>query len=1689
MGGIGQWLKDAAYWLTANVTDPGAAQSQYRDPQEAAKMGAPVQQDMGAGQSPMLQATLQGINYVRNNFVSRPISTAFLESGLQSEKPLSQQNFFDGNSWGRAWDAAQHISPGQALGLNPDKGEYTKAVNSPLTYYKPADALLPQGFNQLPVDQQNQMLQQAGMPAVGNQFIEQKRQDSALFKYGSGTADFAFSWYADPTVVGGKAVGHLRNTMVEEATLGPALKHLVTGTGVDVTPLTRPVPTLAQRAVGSILPDAFKPQAGWTGANITNLVNSSRFGQIQDFVWANRNDPQLLNNLTMAKRSAMGPRFGALVATLQDPSEVNLFLRAGMGDIEAKAQLEMGNALTRSMIESDEGRLSTLGLQRAVAQSSNPSLYALINQRMGEVEAGINANKAVSNRYQDMLGHYGELDNMRDTLSTMTRALNKTAAQNAYSAGAARGQFLADVPYVGPALAKSRIATSFFQTPVTLVRGFGNYKPHGWIDINDLSQDSVNELRGFLARIPDMTSEARASTVNSYLTAPDEGARLNILEDLGKLGMGKVAAKYGMTPEYGEALYNEDRQRLGVMQDNMRQYATARIQQDTTAAQKPLRVDAFTDDGGAISIHPNLVSRLINSHIMPDLDRYDQILNRHSGALEALHVAAGNSYDAVKNGADWLNHAWKFSSLLRLGYIPRVLGDDLGGQLARLGMASMALRAGYGVKNAATNLSTMMLKPYYQASAEASRIGIQYADQEIMHLQADIAKEEGVHAMYVKAGSKAYNKAQGQLRAAQNQLDLVSKDPLTPSGRVDQLTQLVANRKVIADATPVGTGVVPNSRLQRLGDMKDNLQFLTDSRTQLQQQMAQAKAAQEKVFQGSQMLTVNGVALPGALQGTRGQYFQQLLSPDQSLANVFNTNKQLIHGHLMRSWDHGAVQVYAPANEELHGQAWAHIINAQFAQDGAARRVLEDVANGFTQPEESAADLMRWFKTPEGSAYRARLGLKNVSDDQIANSIAADVHEMVPLPGIAKQGLSADGVTPRFLKAAIPNPAQRPDAIAPGLGANFTQMRYNRVLDRVIQHWFDTVAELPAKTWSRHPLFNQLYEGHAKALMQQEQSQGIEHTVDDAERIAETSRRLALKDTKRLVFEISHKSDAMAALSFSTPFFAASDEAWQRWARVVADRPEVVGYASKFFNVPLSLGVMQNSNGDTIDANGQVWDPSQKKMVDAPMDDRYITVRVPSSLANSAVGKALGIPLHLGASGTMKLSQSSMNMVLNGDPWFNPGQGPIVTIPVTEFVKDKPSDAALAKQMGVLPFGPSSASTLMGRVQDQLLPSTIKDFLSAYDTSDTRYQQIKLQLMQSAQYEHDNFGAAMPSATQLASQVRNYWLFSAMSHFLGPVAGTKDADNYAFYRQQYNNLLRNNPQTADQEFLSRYGQSFFVFAQSLSKNLSGAPATQNAVKLEQKYGDLIAQHPDLASLIIGPNGNGPFSPEAYTYELNNPIVPGGSEMMRTKMTAEEAMAENQKRLGWAQYTGFMNGLTATLVSRGLTSFNQSGAKDLKQLKDAVIHMLGDPMSPTGQQNPFYNDAWSKDFSSYDKLKTQRLVSGMEQLVQDPQLMADPSRSDLQVLKQYLDARSVITQQLDARRLNGGSNALASSGNADLKNQWMATVGALIESNLNFGNLYHRYLSRDLGVDAISQQEQDQLDAYNQQTALTNAQGG
>lgn len=1554
-----------------------------------------------------LVKVMHGMNWVYDNAISQPITAFMLMSPRDGDGSEAFSNLFKGSAWTHAWHTAEHVSPGQAIWA--DNKEADRILENRLLYAAPARSYLPPGWDEMSEDEQQELLKKAGMPAVGNRAVEEIRRDHSWYTFATGSTDFAFRWWLDPVVLGGKGIAATRNKYV-------------------VKP---------------------RPEGGWSGQQIDDIMADSTMARAQEFLYANRDNPQLINNLTMFRKSALGPRAGGIVSTLRTPEEVNLFLRTSLGDDVARATLESRNAEAAYRMQQDTARLSRaeLALPRVTALG-NTRAQGLIEARIEQLHKQINADRDLVSRYEATLNHYGELDAVNLTRWSFDRAHRRTSAQGNFRTGPALGT--AGTPRSG--LAKSRIyAKDFFGPSLTVVRSFGEAHPNGLIAVDDIHREAVDELRAHLARIPGIGSNIRTSLLNNYLKTTTEGERLAQLETIQKMGVSQVAKKRGFTDDEAMALYREYEQGILGGQERLRRYSAG------THPGEKIHLDEFLDDAGDLVVHPNLASKLANDFALIDLKALDRTLARHGSALKALRTNAAGNPDWIVSGLDWFSHLWKFGTLFRLGYIPRVLGDDLAGQVARLGAATMAVRAGWGVKNLATNLAHWRPASHYQAQEAVAREGIKYIDDQLKPLQREAAYHRGEITSRKTVAERDARRARDRHRRAVNALNAL--DPAAPLRSV-RARQMLVNKRAQdvarAERAVANVGAGKAALLSRLDDQIDELSTQRAAQLSVAEEM---KIAAQRGFKQKSQLdrpvdVGRGAVLPAAFAGERGEYFMKLISSDDSLRTLLQKNKQVVHSNLQKAGNVGVAISY-PQNKVAFVQAWDKAINHQIMQDSFARLAVEG---------KTIEEMTHWLtRTPQGRAYHQRLGIKYDTPERIAASVWHEVAEYLPTDMIRKAALEGKADNAFLTDAAIMghhpmniHTTQLGEALA---GSN----RMSKAADGVIDWFYKWAASQPADRMSRHPLFNQLYEGHAKNLAAQRTPARGKFTQKEADEIAESARRLALNDTRKLVFDIAHRSDVGHMLRFMSPFFSATTEAWQRWARIIADRPQTVGYASIIFNAPISMGWMQDHDGNRILRDGTVIDPTTGKKRLVPKGQRYILVRVPKFLAESEIGKEFGMD----SSGGWLVSQDSMNMITQGDPFYNPGVGPVVSIPVNEFVKDKPSQGELARRLGILPFGPTPGSPLfgttpLGRAADLSMPQTVKNFLTAYDTSDERYQRVKLQIMQRAAYEHAEQGKPMPSAKEIAEMTKQYWLESAVWAFAQPAA-TQRPDKYQFFRDQYNNLRRQDPLTADEKFLERFQESYFIFAQATSKNKVGAEATKAAVELSKKYAEELAANPELGALIIGPEGGGPFSPEAYTYQLTHPLTPGGAEMQRTKMSAEEAMKENQRRLGWAKFTARMNKVTAELHAAGFGSFSDKGAEEFKAKRSAIARLYGEPLLPDGSENPYYNEEWSKDYFSFDARKYDRLIPALS-TVAHSDMAKNPNRSDLRQLQRYLDGRKQLTALLLARKQAGRPGTLKAKANRDLAVTWSRWVDLLREQDTSFGDLHSRYLARDLGVD-------------------------
>jgi hypothetical protein len=230
----------------------------------------------------------------------------------------------------------------------------------------------------------------------------------------------------------------------------------------------------------------------------------------------------------------------------------------------------------------------------------------------------------------------------------------------------------------------------------------------------------------------------------------------------------------------------------------------------------------------------------------------------------------------------------------------------------------------------------------------------------------------------------------------------------------------------------------------------------------------------------------------------------------------------------------------------------------------------------------------------------------------------------------------------------------------------------------------------------------------------------------------------------------------------------------------------------------------------------------------------------------------------------------------------------------------------------------------------------------------------------------------------------------------------------------------------------------------MSKNPTGSNATMDAVQNAKQYSGLISEltgdNPQLVGLITNNAGAAKFNPTAYWWQEETSISAGTSEKFRGKSTPAEAIKKNEARKGWAIYRKMNTIIDAKLAERGLTSVDEAGAEDLKYSKQLMIQALATNKDPVT-----------------DGLKSASNVAGLRKIVTNPKFMADngedPTWKSVAI---YLQLRDKLASTLSVRP----SASIDAKGNADLKYMLDSYVSQLKAGDLEFADIYERFLSQD-----------------------------
>lgn len=840
---------------------------------------------------------------------------------------------------------------------------------------------------------------------------------------------------------------------------------------------------------------------------------------------------------------------------------------------------------------------------------------------------------------------------------------------------------------------------------------------------------------------------------------------------------------------------------------------------------------------------------------------------------------------------------------------------------------------------------------------------------------------------------------------------------------------------------------------------------------------------------GSQMrdVQIGREVFAGSLAGKEGELYRDLTAGQRNFANMMGSSSDwYLKKMRAMNWENVTP---ASVGAEKHLDAWMRHVNDQIAQSGIGREALRGADEN---------QLVSWMRTTaEGRQYRKDIGLKNITDLELAQRVKAQVDYVLP-PGYLDEArlAAADGKLERSMLEGF-DVANRPMINAEMFSYAEGRSAISQLLDRSITGYYNLANQLPATHLLRHPLFGQQYKVSLTEQMSKLKSQGVTHVDESLRKTMEsTARKHAIRDVKSFTFTMDHETKMAYAMKHFGAFFGAQQESWNRWARIISEKPQALSRIAMTYGAPARAGMVVDQDGNTVDATGHVTDPVTGEKVLTKYSDRKILIQIPEYLGGKKLNKAMG----LDENASFTIPMSSLELVLNhGDGALPVGAGPFVQMAANDIpwsetdARGNPALADIYKKMGILPFGPQEDWT------NFINPTTGKRLGDATDDMSEIKQRALFNMMQVEHWKFENGQRETePTWNELMDRADKWTAWRVGIAWAMPFS-LNAQDPYQFFRDEHARMQKLDPNSADEKFYEKYGDSFFSFSQSMSKNNTGLKPTTEAVGLSQYYQDLIDKvGAEYAGLIVGDEGDGEFSQGAYYYQKTHGLVSGDTKTQRQQLSARDAWEKAEKAKGWQIYNKMMNQANAALFDGGFSSYQSAGAESLKTYKQAITKMLTQETFADGTKNGFYNETWKREFESFDKGKYDANAKAMSKIVSDPELqtkMQNPdgtigTRSDLYTLLSYLQYRKRLQGALQVRKADGGSDNIQAGDNADLKDSWDGVVMKLLEADTKFAWIHNRWFSGDMGFNLDSEVRVDQQSNFmSQQNSQVGQMGG
>jgi hypothetical protein len=1063
---------------------------------------------------------------------------------------------------------------------------------------------------------------------------------------------------------------------------------------------------------------------------------------------------------------------------------------------------------------------------------------------------------------------------------------------------------------------------------------------------------------------------------NRIAGASDDVQRSVLLHRAEDVAMEAVATKHGMDRDSARALLDHVRS----MRADLVRQAQGSAQKSYSQAKTPdgNRIDTFrhvnADGTEEILRLPVDVTQLENTFIPVDLRVVDQLLAQHGNSIRAA------LWDAPKGGItqalETFNHYWKPSVLFRMGYPVRNLADDGARAVAAAMSASYLVGTAKAVGIGARNIPTRMVNRYGRtrgwftdnrpgrepaANPQAIRDSLGPIDapdtKRLTTLRNRVSQLDTFDhksARTAALGRKVPEKTiPAILRQLNNRLDELG-DEIVPvdavNGRVrggdkwrvafddsvqvfDQVDARGLTRYIDEHAEILsnqGNAVL----LRRLGDGRVEASI---GRRALVREEARPDTTRALREPGTRPVRVGGEEFEGAF-GPHGDMYRPANSSEQFNANLYRSQQ-----YNLREARRDNLQRTVHAGEDDFESAWAMLVNDQLRKSPIIRRMLDGASD---------EEIVRWLgNTADGRRLAKRIPHKSHNPVRWVDELRLHLNHYLPSERLRVMARDGD-LDPDELRK-LGQWDERPisvdsSSVKMSAGTHSMSQMINKQIDRI----FKGLATVPTDSLVRNPFFERNYRYRLRQMMDLDPATPMtERTRAVMEKQA---REYALKQTKKYMFSLADQSELTHMLRFISPFIGSWQESIVRWFRIVMERPEA--FARMY---------VQGWEG----APDKIWGVEQYQ--DPMSGDDMIRVPLPKPIMGAVAKLLPGVdPEDLEGFENMIIPKQSLNVTLQGSPWWLPGGGPLVQAPAAYFLRNSPE---LQDEDAFTAFAwkwlfPAGRPKVEENALLAIAPSWVQQAMRYHaEGNDPVYNNLGLLVYKNDHQRWRDSGRPAdeePTIQQAFDKAKGIQLFYTAGRLGSPFAFRLEPasqlwiDKAREYRELYGF------QEGLQRFAEDMGEDAYLWWSSLSQTNLAVPPTSEGFSRYKAAKDQIEAHPELAALIIGLDAaDAEFNSSVYSRQQDLPVSPWDPRKQRAQKTPQDLLAEVETQQGWAEYRNWKAGLDAELAARGLTSINQKGAEDLLWANRAFVSEQKDKLP-----------GWGRDFESFDSGKGYAYVS-------------------------------------------------------------------------------------------------------------------